>query len=1317
MNPSVFISYARADGLASAARLFRELADKQIGAWMDELSVDPYQDFTVEIERNIKSASHVVVCLTPSLDEPHQPKSWVRREILYALNQRKPIIPLLLQGFPRSAVPIQITDLTSVDFGDFDIGLAKLFERLRTRTGPASIRPPLPVQFRAHVESLLTFVVDKLSQTVLELREVLQLQGIEVPRAVKQRYESRRIAWFRGDEGESAPRHFDSVADALVEFQGRLLLLGEPGSGKTTISWVLLREKCYERMADPATALPVYAEIASWDGKADLVDWLASEVELDPRQLSREIEDGRALLVLDGLDELPDAGVDPASPDGPRRDYRIAFLDLLSQCPRTPIVVTCRAKDYDEIVAKRGRKANLNGAMTLLPLTDGQIETFLHSLPGLWSLLQADDTLREIARTPLVLTLLAIGEQRAAAEPTTPSASGSGFVELRDEVFKNYVEQRYRFERHRSLVPFPTIEKLYDGLGRASVYLLNHHKRIRFIRKDSNRSLYTTSGGWHPATAHILPLRALRRLLGPGGGVVIDAALALRLLIPAGPGALRFMHALIRDHFAVRFVFANLDNRQAVMRARAVGTMAFLGHLGATAALTKALSDQDESVRAIATWTLGELRTESAVEAIGKALARGDDNDIVFRLIAVDALGNIASASSARLVVTTLLKHYKNEGLLREEVSRRASEALTKIGEPAILPALEMLSSRRWDLQLVAAKVLHDLPDTRAVEPLIGALRYRGSRMDRLLRRLRIEPYDDQSRRAAAMALGRVNDPKALRPLIDALNDPAIGVRVASCEALGSLKIALAVQPLLEALRHRNAALRAAAATALGKIGDSGATPALSAALEDSNGEVRSRSARALGAIGDENALRPLTLLLSDPLAGVTSESASDRLSDEFYPDPYEFPERGVGDADAIGSAAALALGMIGRPDANRLLTTALASESGPRTRTSAAWALGCIEDARAAFLVRKEIATFPPTVGQPLMDLVTPRADPDVVEALLAVLEDPDSDVRSVAAWALGKSMHARAVAPLVERLRDPDAGVRGYAARALAQLQDAHARAPLELALADASAEVRVFAAEALGHIGNACTAEPLRIASRDAIAGVRRASIEALAELDGAAAAEVAEVTLGDPDPDVRLSAAMALGQSGDVRAIQPLVHVLSGGDEKTRERAAAALACVSAAAASPFLTALLDDRNEAIREIAARALGKRESEAIDRWLEALTQNQVPRLLTAIAALGDLGDARAVEPILGLLSHDEAAVRNGAVAALGVLGDRRAVEPVYGALHDVDVAVQESAALALGRLGDRRAIDPLGIYLRRFHDEMRSVFREAADPQRPD
>jgi HEAT repeat protein len=99
-----------------------------------------------------------------------------------------------------------------------------------------------------------------------------------------------------------------------------------------------------------------------------------------------------------------------------------------------------------------------------------------------------------------------------------------------------------------------------------------------------------------------------------------------------------------------------------------------------------------------------------------------------------------------------------------------------------------------------AAWALRRIGDKRAVEPLIQALR----------------DEDHDVRRAAAEALGRLGDPRAVEPLVLALKDKEI--RWDAIEALGKLADPQAIEPLVPLLRDESSMVRTTAAEALEKL-------------------------------------------------------------------------------------------------------------------------------------------------------------------------------------------------------------------------------------------------------------------------------------------------------------------------------------------------------------------------------------------------------------------------------------------------------------------------------------------------------------------
>ena len=137
-------------------------------------------------------------------------------------------------------------------------------------------------------------------------------------------------------------------------------------------------------------------------------------------------------------------------------------------------------------------------------------------------------------------------------------------------------------------------------------------------------------------------------------------------------------------------------------------------------------------------------------------------------------------------------------------------------------------------IRLAAASALGKVGDARAVEPLTAALKEKGSLWE-----------------AATWALGNMGAP-AVESLIALLEDLDNDVRLAAVIALGQTGDSRAVEPLMETLYwNLDDNVRAAAVMALGHIGDPRAIERLTVALEDADDNVSDLAAQALAKIKD----------------------------------------------------------------------------------------------------------------------------------------------------------------------------------------------------------------------------------------------------------------------------------------------------------------------------------------------------------------------------------------------------------------------------------------------------------------------------------
>ena len=88
----------------------------------------------------------------------------------------------------------------------------------------------------------------------------------------------------------------------------RLVVLGEPGSGKTTTLWRLTYDLATSARVDPATALPLFVPLGGYTGAETALEYVQSHCgDLVPH-LPAYLAQGRIVLLLDGLNEMPQRG-------------------------------------------------------------------------------------------------------------------------------------------------------------------------------------------------------------------------------------------------------------------------------------------------------------------------------------------------------------------------------------------------------------------------------------------------------------------------------------------------------------------------------------------------------------------------------------------------------------------------------------------------------------------------------------------------------------------------------------------------------------------------------------------------------------------------------------------------------------------------------------------------------------------------------------------------------------------------------------------------------------------------------------------------
>ncbi len=369
-----------------------------------------------------------------------------------------------------------------------------------------------------------------------------------------------------------------------------------------------------------------------------------------------------------------------------------------------------------------------------------------------------------------------------------------------------------------------------------------------------------------------------------------------------------------------------------------------------------------------------------------------------------------------------------------------------------------------------------------------------------------------RARGQAAVALGEIGDPAAVKPLIAALDDKSqdrdtLDAKRFIADALGMLRAKEAVPALKELVTSPDGYLQVAAVDALGRIGDPAAIETLVGVATGPKVEpfTAKKALLALGRIGDPRAAPAVLKMLFEERPGVS-----------FFPE------------------AAFAVSQIGRPMAPSLLAILEGKDAA-----LASWA--------------KERGVVQGALYAKSAQLLGDVGGNDAVPALLGKLSYRDADpgvelyVRVLAAESLGR-MRAkeavRALGDLVAKERDPN--VRDRFCDALVRIGDPAALPALKLAAGAGGWDLREGPLAAISRLGAAGDRPFVEAARAKDCASKCAPAVEAayagmLARLDAAKTCGDAACWAGklaDASAAVRDRAALELGRAGTAAAAAAL-----------------------------------------------------------------------------------------------------------------------------------------------------------------------------------
>lgn len=402
---------------------------------------------------------------------------------------------------------------------------------------------------------------------------------------------------------------------------------------------------------------------------------------------------------------------------------------------------------------------------------------------------------------PLLLSLFASVFEDFAEDLSQFEASAITSGDIRDLIFTTYISSRYLHEARKPFAAISfEIDDIYEYLGRLAAVLTNPFtQEFNFTRTFITQQLD-------------LPDIQIETLL--------NLCQQLRIIVQNPDKSYRFLHLMIKDHFANKYALDHLFDWQAY----------------ATSSNFKLAIQMNPAD------ILGEVGGVSSVPHLQKLLFAEEINT-EDRLSALRAMGSVGNEDTAGLIVD----HIENFAP-SIAVEYEAIIALGKIASPQTVDFVSNYVSSLYEyIRQEAVITLGKIASIDGVPALLDALNDTTARV----------------RSYAAEALGVIGDGRAVLPLVTATKEREVIIRQVYINALKNIHMDNAIIPLIQAFSHENDAVRDAVSIALQNIGLN-AVDELIKATQSESAQIRYMACITLGKIRDPRALDALQQLITD---------------------------------------------------------------------------------------------------------------------------------------------------------------------------------------------------------------------------------------------------------------------------------------------------------------------------------------------------------------------------------------------------------------------------------------------------------------------
>ncbi|OAB57457.1 signal transduction protein [Phormidium willei BDU 130791] len=358
-------------------------------------------------------------------------------------------------------------------------------------SGLSSLSPQAYKNRQALLNKVKNYWIKGVLEGSLSNRAPLEL-GLE------ERFDAVQLDWQTPEQPRrSLPKGTKAISQLDKMGKGyTMLILGEPGSGKTTTLLQIAEELIQRADENTELPIPVVFNLSSWAAtkKQSLEEWLLEELESRyqiPQKIGKNwLEKQDLLLLLDGLDEVAEEH---------RNDCVIALNDFKNSYGTTEMVVCSRIKDYESLSSR----LEFQGAIFIEDLTREQIRNYFEQvgnrLKGVKEVWVKDKVLQELTKTPLMLSIIAITYENISATelPQMP------LEKRREDLFSQYIQKMLnRRQQNRQYSDRQTLH----WLTWLSQNMSSKSQTVFFIERMQPSWLSKEEKFWYSTTFFTVPM-------------------------------------------------------------------------------------------------------------------------------------------------------------------------------------------------------------------------------------------------------------------------------------------------------------------------------------------------------------------------------------------------------------------------------------------------------------------------------------------------------------------------------------------------------------------------------------------------------------------------------------------------------------------------------------------------------------------------------------------------------------------------------------------------------------------------------------------